>query len=64
MGVDGIGEVEPSDGAGATFWVAGSAADIVLERVTRVIIVLENSKGFWRFTYFGSILFAQVIVNG
>ena len=64
MGVDGAGEAEPSDGAGVAFWVAGSAADVVLERVARAIIALENGKGFWRFACFGGMLFAQVMVDG
>jgi hypothetical protein len=40
------------------FWAAGSAVDVVLERVARAIIVLENGKGFWRLACFGGMLFA------
>ena len=64
MGIDGAGVAEPSDGTGTAFWIAGSAADIVLERIARVIIALENGKGFWRFACFGGMLFAQVMVDG
>ena len=63
VGVDGVGEAEPSDGAGVAFWVAGSAIDVALERVERAIIVLKNGKGFWRFACFGGMLFAYVMVD-